>query len=148
MGVASDFCSSSLLNCPNGITVGDDDMLYVCNFGNGDVIQISPMGHATKLATLPGQNNGHLIYHRGCLYVLARTDCRVYQVDLAGRVTAFAGNGERGNQDGPALESSFSLPNSLVVSPDGNYLYVNETSPTSGDHRILAPTRIRRIAFE
>ena len=120
-------------------------MLYVCNFGNGDVVQIDHRGHAAKLATLPGGNNGHLNYHRGYLHVLARKDCRVYQVDLAGRVTVFAGSGQRGKQDGEAQESSFSLPNSLIISPDGKSLYVNETSPISGDHRILGPTRIRRI---
>ena len=139
------FCNSPLLKCPNGITVGPDDMIYVCNFGNGDVIQINPKGDASKLASLPGKNNGHLIYHRGFLYVLARTDCRIYQIDLAGRVAVFAGNGKRGKLDGAALESSFSLPNSLIISPDEKWMYVNETSPIVGDHRILGPTRIRRI---
>ncbi len=147
-GKASIFCDSPLLKVPNGITVGPDDTLYVCNFGNGDVIQIDTDGHATRLATLPGNNNGHLIFHRNRLLVLARKGCRVYQIDLAGRVSVLAGSGKRGNQDGPALESSFSLPNSLIASPDGKYLYVNETSPTSGDHRILGPTRIRRIELK
>ena len=144
-GKSSSFCKSSLLKCPNGITVGPDDMIYVCNFSNGDVVHIDRNGSANKLATLPGVNNGHLVYHRGYLYVLARKDCRVYQIDLAGRVSVFAGSGQRGKSDGQPMESSFSLPNSLIVSPDEKFLYVNETSPTSGDHQILAPTRIRRI---
>ena len=139
------FCKSPLLKCPNGITVGPDGMIYVCNFSDGAVIQMDQTGQASKLATLPGNNNGHLIYHRGYLYVLARADCRVYQVDLAGRVSVFAGTGKRGKEDGEALSSSFSLPNSLIVSPDGKWLFVNETSPTQGDHRILGPTRIRKI---
>ncbi|MEM7477517.1 MAG: FG-GAP-like repeat-containing protein [Planctomycetota bacterium] len=144
-GTSKPFCTSPLLKTPNGIAVGPDDMMYVCNFGNGLVVQIDLEGNATKLATLPGGNNGHLIYHRGYLYILARMDCRVYEIDLAGRVTVFAGNGKRGKQNGAPLESSFSLPNSLIISPDEKYLYVNETSPISGDHRILGPTRIRRI---
>lgn len=141
------FSQSSLLNCPNGITVGPDDTLYVCNFSNGDVLRIDRDGKACKLATLPGGNNGHLIYHRGFLYVLARKDCRVYQVDLAGRVEVFAGTGTRGSGDGQPLEASFSLPNSLIIDANEEWMYVNEVSPTSGDHRILGPTRIRRIAL-
>lgn len=144
-GESKVFCDSPLLKCPNGITRGTDGMMYVCNFGNGDVVQIDRNGNANKLATLPGNNNGHLIFHQGFLYVLARTDCRVYRVDLAGRVEVFAGSGKRGKDDGVAKEATFSLPNSLIVSPDGKYMYVNEVSPTEGDHRILAPTRIRRI---
>lgn len=144
-GSSKVFCQSPLLKCPNGITVGPDDTIYICNFGNGDVVRISTDGKATKVATLPRKNNGHLIYYRGYLYVPARTDCRVYQVDLKGEVSVFAGSGKRGKQDGAAMESSFSLPNSLIVGKDGKYLYVNETSPTVGDPRILGPTRIRRI---
>jgi len=139
------FCSSPLLKCPNGITVGPDGTIYVCNFSNGDVIRISTNGKAERLATIPGNNNGHLIYYQGALYVLARTDCRVYRVMLTGETSVFAGSGQRGKRDGAPMTSEFSLPNSLVVSPDGKSMYVNETSPIAGDHRILGPTRIRRI---
>ena len=144
-GEPSVFCDSSLLNCPNGITVGPDDTLYVCNFSNGDVVRIDTKGNATRLATLPGANNGHLVYHKGYLYVLARKDCRVYRVDLAGRFEPFVGSGLRGKGDGEPLESSLSLPNSLIISHDEKWMYINETSPTSGDHIILSPTRIRRV---
>ena len=100
----------------------------------------------------PAANNGHLVYRDGYLYVLARKDGRVYRVAMDGKFTVFAGNGTRGKQNGKALESSFSLPNSLAFSPDGNWLYINETSPVSGDHRILGPTpnsknRNHQIAF-
>ncbi len=144
-GSASTFCESDLLKCPNGITVGPDDETYVCNFSNGDVVRIDRSGTASRLATLPGKNNGHLIFHLGYLYVLARKDCRVYQVSLDGKFSVFAGTGERGQQDGAAFASSFSLPNSLIVSNDGKWMYLNETSPTSGDHRVLSPTRIRKV---
>lgn len=144
-GNATVFCDSPLLNCPNGITVGPDDTLYVCNFSDGNVIKIDTNGTATRLATLPGKNNGHLVFHRGYLYVLARTDCRVHLVDLAGRVEPFVGSGNRGKEDGEALSSSLSLPNSLIISHDEKFMYINETSPISGNHVILSPTRIRRV---
>lgn len=147
-GKSTTFCKSKLLKCPNGITVGSDGTLYVCNFSNGDIVQIDRTGNASKLATLPKQNNGHLIFHKGYLYVIARKDCRVYRVDLAGRVVPFVGSGKRGKVDGQPMTSSFSLPNSLIISPDEKWMYINETSPTSGDHRILVPTRIRRVELK
>ncbi len=147
-GESTQFCNSKLLNCPNGITRRSDGTLYVCNFGNGDVIKIDQSGQATRLATLPGNNNGHLTLLHDKLYVIARTDNRVYKVGLDGTATYFVGSGLRGKSDGTPGESTFSLPNSIIASPDGKYLYVNETSPTSGDPKILGPTRIRKIELK
>lgn len=146
-GKSTQYCKSNLFRCPNGIARGKDGVLYVCNFGNGDVIKISTDGKASRLTTLPGGNNGHLTLHEGYLFVVARSDNRIYKVDLEGNATYFVGSGARGKADGKPDECSLSLPNSIVVSPDGKYLYVNETSPTSGDPNILGPTRIRRIAI-
>jgi sugar lactone lactonase YvrE len=139
---------SPLLQCPNGITLDEAGNLYVSNFFNGDVIKITPHGKASQLATLPGQNNGHLVYHRGLLFVVARAAHQVYKVGLDGSVTLFAGTGSRGNRDGEPLNASFSLPNDIAVSPDGRMLYLNEVVPTTGDKKDLSPTRIRRIVLQ
>ena len=147
-GTSTQFCKSPLLNVPNGITRTKNGTIYVCNFGNGDVVKIDTEGTASRLATLPGNNNGHLTLLDGNLYVIARTDNRIYKVGLDGTATYFTGSGLRGKADGSPTDCSFSLPNSIVASPDGKYLYVNETSPISGDPRILGPTRIRRIELK
>ena len=147
-GKTTTFCKSPLLNCPNGITIGPDGQLYVCNFSNGDVITIDPNGVASRLATLPGRNNGHLVYHEGYLYVIARMNCQVYRVSLAGDFETFVGSGKRGKADGNPLESTLSLPNSLIISHDKKWMYLNETSPTSGDHNNLSPTRIRKVELK
>ncbi len=133
------------LKCPNGIVQDQDGNFYVANFSNGDVIKITPEKKVSKLATIPGKNNGHLCFHEGSLYVVARAACQIYKVDLDGKATVFAGSGKRGKGDGLPKDATFSLPNDIGVSPDGTKMYVNETSPTSGDHRILGPTRIRII---
>lgn len=147
-GKSSIYCQSPLFKTPNGIVRADDGTLFVCNFGNGDVIKIDTLGKASRLATLPGRNNGHLTLHEGFLYVVARSDNRIYRVGLDGVATYFVGNGTRGKEDGKPNACSLSLPNSIVASPDGKYLYFNETSPISGDPRILGPTRIRRIELK
>jgi len=139
------FVTDPLLACPNGITLDDEHNLYVANFNNGDVIKVSWAGEVTKLATLPGQNNGHLVHHEGFLYVIARGAHQIYKVSLEGEVELFAGSGKRGHDDGPALEASFSFPNDLAFSPDGKTLYVNEPVPETGPHTELAPTRVRAI---
>lgn len=144
-GESNSFVRSPLLKCPNGITLADDGNFYAANFYNGDVIKIDPDGNASKLATLPGNNNGHLTCLNGALYVVARTANQIYRVTYDGQSTLFVGSGERGKADGDPLQATLSLPNDIGVSPDGRFMYINETGPIEGDPRILTPTRIRRI---
>jgi DNA-binding beta-propeller fold protein YncE len=100
-------CTSKLLSCPNGIVLGPDGRAYVCNFNNGAVIAIDINGSATKLVTLPGNNNGHLTIHDGCLFVVASGAHQIYKVTLDGKTELFAGSGKRGRDGGPALEATF-----------------------------------------
>ncbi|NKB88527.1 MAG: hypothetical protein GKS06_09930 [Acidobacteria bacterium] len=146
VGESSRFVESDLLQCLNGITRDTDrGDFYVANFMNGDVIKISSDGEASKLTTLPGNNNGHLIYHDGSLYVVGRMANQIFRVGLDGTYSAIAGSGERGAADGPALEATLSLPNDIAISPDGSTLYINEIAPLDLPHTELAPTRIRKI---
>ena len=104
-------------------------------------------GVASRLATLPGGNNGHLIYLRGKLYVVAREAHRIYSVTLAGEFSVVAGSGSRGNSDGAALDASFCFPNDIAASADGRTLYINEVADCSEDDGTrLAPSLIRRIS--
>jgi len=144
-GQSSIFAASYLLSCPNGIALDDDHNLYVANFNNGDVIKIDWSGEVSRLATLPGNNNGHLVYKGGLLYVVARGAHQIYTVSLTGEVELLAGSGKRGHDDGPALEASFSFPNDLAFSPDGKLLYVNENASTTEPGTTLAPMLVRRI---
>ena len=144
-GEATVFAASPLMACPNGLTLDGEGNLYVSNFSNGDVLRVTADGEVSVLATLPGNNNGHLAFHRGALLVVARADHRIYRVSLDGEVEVFAGSGARGHDDGPLLEASFSFPNDLAVSPDGRTLYVNENASTTAPHSQLAPMTVRRI---
>ena len=80
-GLATVWTQSSLFNCPNGITLADDGNFYVANFGNGDVLRVTPSGVTTRLATLPGNNNGHIpLWKRGSVCGRPRRE-----PDLGGR---------------------------------------------------------------
>lgn len=137
------FASSALLACPNGITLDDAGNLYVANFFGGAVVKITPEGEAADFADVPGGNNGHIFYLNGLLYVVSRGGHQIYTLTLDGELTLFAGTGERGHTDGPATQATFSLPNDIVASPDGNRLYVNEVVPIEGTAN--NPSRIRVI---
>lgn len=144
-GSTERFVESSLLACPNGITLDGDGNVYVANFMNGNVVKITPEAEASVLAEIPGNNNGHLFFHDGALWVVARSAHQIYRVTLDGEVELVAGSGEKGGKDGPAEEASFCFPNDLGFSPDGRYLYVNEVADETSTGQKLGPTRIRRI---
>jgi DNA-binding beta-propeller fold protein YncE len=57
-GTTEPFASSSLFNCPNGITLASDGNFYVANFLNGDVQRIAPDGTVSRHVTIEGGNNG------------------------------------------------------------------------------------------
>ncbi len=144
-GSSSRFVQSNLLACPNGITLDPEGNAYVANFMNGNVVKISPDARASVLAEIPGGNNGHVFFHDGRLWVVARAAHQIYTVTLDGQVELFAGSGEKGGQDGPALEASFCFPNDLGFSPDGRTLYVNDVADESTNGQKLGPTRVRAI---
>jgi sugar lactone lactonase YvrE len=144
-GTSSRFSTSELLRCPNGITRAADGHLYVANFGNGDVIRIAPDGSASHFVTVPGDNNGHILWGNGVLYVVARGANQLYELTLDGELTLLAGTGERGLRDGPALEATLSLPNDIALSPDGGTLYFNDVARTTGEAREIAPTVVRAL---
>ncbi len=147
-GKSTQFVTSPLLKCPNGITRGADGNLYVANFSDGNVIQITPEAKVKVLATLPGNNNGHLVYEHGSLWVVARSAHQIWRVELDGTKTLVAGTGEQGDSDGLPGEATFSLPNDLGFSPDGTILYVNEVADVESKGQKLYPTRLRTIEFE
>lgn len=147
-GTSTRFLDSPLLKCPNGITRDDDGNLYTANFYNGDVVKITPGAEASVVASLPGNNNGHLAYADGGLYVVDRGGHRIYRVALTGEYEVVAGSGTKGGADGPASEAEFCFPNDVAVSADGKTLYVNDVADESSRGMILGPTRIRKIALE
>ena len=90
-GATSKFATSSLMNCPNGLTIDENDVLYSCNYNDGRVLEINTDGTVKLLATLPGGNNSHLAYANKALYVAKRCDNKIYKVDLDGSYELIAG---------------------------------------------------------
>ena len=133
-GISTTFATSFLFNCPNGITIDPDQNLYVCNFSDGRILKVTPDGSVSSFATLPALTsvgNGHLTYANGFLFVATIGTGQIFKLTLSGQLELIAGvqNGFS-NDDGPALQATFSKPNGLAASRTGDTLFVNCSTPT------------------
>lgn len=147
-GVSTQFAASAILSCPNGITRDNDGNFYVSNFNNGIVAKITPDGQFVSVfVTIPGNNNGHITFANGELWVAARGANQIWRVSLDGQATHVAGNGIRRVADGPALQASFGSPNDLAFDSTGTILYVNDVL-NAPSQDILTPMVVRKIVFE
>ena len=147
-GTSSIFASGSPLNCPNGLTIDKNGNIYTSNFSDNRVIKMKPDGTKSILATLDGNSNGHLVYSEihDALFVTSHGSHSIFHVTLDGMVTKIAGTGARGNKDGDALtEATFSRPNGIAISPDGDTLWVNSSIPVTDAGFPLNPSVIRMI---
>jgi DNA-binding beta-propeller fold protein YncE len=66
---------------------------------------------------------GITLDNSGNFYVADHADNKIRKISSAGIVSTIAGNGTRGNVDGPAAIASFNSPAGISVDPSGN-LYV------------------------
>jgi sugar lactone lactonase YvrE len=142
-GDTTQIARGSPFNCPNGITLDDRGNVYVANFSDSWIIKITPDGQADRFAELPGHNNGHIVFHGGTFYATGRGVHQIFAISMQGEVSLLAGTGERGWEDGPALEATFSLPNGIAINADGTALYINQVRQSSGSANY--PTTVRVI---
>ena len=147
-GVSTQFAASAILSCPNGIARDNEGNFYVANFNNGIVSKITPNGQSVSVfVTIPGNNNGHITFANGELWVAARGANQIWRVSLDGQALHVAGNGIRRVVDGPALQASFGSPDDLVFDSTGTILYVNDVL-NAPNQAILTPMVVRKIVFE
>ena len=126
-GSTEQFVQSEMLRCANGITLDNEENLYVVSFYNNNVVKISPEGEASIFATTPGKvGNGHITMANGVFYITAVHDNEIYKVTPDGKVSVFAGTGIMGGVNGKLEEATFSSPNGIATSPDQKKLYIND----------------------
>ena len=133
------------LNGPSDIAADTNGNLFVTMSAGNSVRRITPAGSITTLAgSLSGtagyadglgtaalficNNNycGMSIDSSAVLYVLERGPGRIRRVTPAGGVTTVAGSTSGGFSDGVGTAALFNSPVGLVVSADGNFIYVAE----------------------
>ncbi|MFT5892064.1 MAG: DNA-binding beta-propeller fold protein YncE [Dokdonia sp.] len=144
-GTSTQFASEGEFACPNGITIDENNNLYVSNFSNNNIVKITPDGTTSTIGnTVDG--NGHIDYDQNSknLYIASYSGHQLFYLNLDNPVmTVIAGTGERGNDDGTEMTATFSTPNGIAVTDDGNTLYVNCAVPLDG--AMINPQIIRRI---
>ena len=117
--------------CPNGMTIDEDNNLYVVNFSNPFIVKITPDGTATNIGNT-GFGNGHVDYdvNTNNLYIASFGGNKIFYLDLddlGSGAIEIAGTGVAGNDDGDAIDATFSAPNGIAVSKTGDSIYVNSS---------------------
>lgn len=152
LGSQAEFRFIDGLNC--GLAVGEDDMLYVADFGNGCVRQITPQGVVSTLAGSPSRaslfESVDGLPPLGSLYrptaVAVGTDGVIYVADgrrdnirailTGGSLVTVASSG-RGSTDGVGSAMGLFTPSALLIGADGR-LYIADSN--NGSIRVYLPT--------
>ena len=95
-GRTTRFAESPDFDCPNGITFDPSGDFIVASFGNGYLVRVSPDGEAETWVEVPEGRNAHVAATAHGLYVAKIESNRIYRIDRAGTIEAFAGTGELG----------------------------------------------------
>ncbi|RMF82374.1 MAG: hypothetical protein D6737_02095 [Chloroflexi bacterium] len=127
---------------PLGIAVDESGTIYVADSGNNRIRWVSPQGEVGTLVDSEGAESGFIgisgitLASSDILYVADADGKRIHAITPEGAVSTFAGNGEIGFSNGPALEARFNGPSDIAIDSQGNF-YIADL----GNHsiRIITP---------
>ncbi len=128
-------------NSPENGVFDNKGNMFVADFGNNEIREITPAGVVTTFAgnTTPGFVNGKgkaasfsnpsgLAFDtQGNLYVADELNNAIRKIDPSGNVTTFAGTGSVGVSNGPRLSASFQRPIGLCMDSIGGNLIVADS---------------------
>lgn len=140
LGQVETFAQGPPFNCPNGITYASDGNLYVTNFSDTKLLQVTLGGEVADFIALPHDRNV-ITSARGHLYVASGSGRQVHRLALTTKEIALvAGTGERGSQDGAALDATFNSPNGIVATGEGK-VFVHDINPRADSEGVTRSLR-------
>ncbi|MEP0265995.1 T9SS type A sorting domain-containing protein [Dokdonia sp.] len=108
-----------------GITVDENQDLFITNFVGGNVIKVDTAQNIETIATVAGAQINQIVYSNEYVYIPSPNLRMIYRVNTGdGSVEHFAGSGGSSTTDGELLEAEFNFPNSCTVNEAGDTLYV------------------------
>lgn len=126
-GGRSTLADSGGISGPDGIIRDWNDNILVANFNNHKITRVFEDGTTSLFSTIPsGGFMGYLTQTGNYLYVPSITSKRIYRVDSSGNSLVIAGTGTPGFQDGPGSQATFTGPNGIAHSPNGDTLLISD----------------------
>ncbi len=123
------FIDTSVFFQPQAIAIDSMGNLYMCNSGGGNMWKIDTATGSFNLFTnIMGARLANIAYRtKDSLFYVSSDDFshKIYQVDLQGNVTLFAGS-TPGGTDGPLSVATFTRPLGLHFSKTEDTLYLAE----------------------
>ena len=108
-----------------GITMDEDQNLFITNLLGGKVIKVDPEQNIETISTVAGARINQIVYSNEHVFVPSPSLRKIYRVNTNdGNVEHFAGSGVNGTADGELLEAQFNKPNSCAINEAGDTLYV------------------------
>ena len=143
--------------CPKGIVFADGYFYISYNNETGMIRRMDTEGNFEDIGSVPVFKPddyplqylmwlGYLAYHNDALYIAGTSTHKIYKMTLDGTVTTFAGTGEQGVSGGDALKARLNRPMDVIVSNDGNSLFINCSTDMEPSHtQAFLPSKIWEI---
>ena len=112
-------------NGPQGIAVDASGDVFVADFGNNVIREVSPSGQVSTFASGFNGPSAVAVDGVGNVYVADSGDELIKKITPGGVVSVFAGSGAVGANDGVGTAASFSIPTGIAIDAAG-YLYVSD----------------------
>jgi len=124
---------------PSGITIDNENNLYITDAGNHDVKRITPNLLVTTVAgSIEGYQDGfggnaqfnspyQITYSNEALYVIETRNHSVRKITLDGEASTITGNAESGYVNGTLPEARFFRPEGIAIDDLGN-IYVADSN--------------------
>lgn len=131
---------NDIIQFPLGLAISEADKVMVGDAETGHIYEISDSGEPQLFASIPDPapwQLGHMEFAGNILFATGLSSNQIYKINPDGSSQVFAGSGEAGHTDGPALSATFTYPVSLAVSEHGGHLYVFSGGEPTDKLRII-----------